>query len=54
VDTSAFGRGGEVVATVDYALVLNLPLLDITVRTVPFHRVGVEPIAPNRSFWPSS
>jgi len=54
VDTSAFRRGGQVVATADYALVLYLPLLDATLKTVPFHRVGVEPIAPNRSFWPSS
>jgi Flp pilus assembly protein TadG len=50
VDTSAFGRGGEVGTTADYTLVLNLPLLDGTLRTVSFHRVGVEPIAPNRSF----
>jgi Flp pilus assembly protein TadG len=50
VDTSAFGRGGEVGTTADYTLVLNLPLLDSTLRTVSFHRVGVEPIAPNRSF----
>jgi len=54
VDTSAFRRGGQVVATADYTLVLDLPLLDATLKTVPFHRVGVEPIAPHRSFWPSS
>ncbi len=52
VDASAFRRGGQVVATADYTLVLNLPMLDATVKTVPFHRVDVEPIAPNRSFWP--
>jgi Flp pilus assembly protein TadG len=52
VDTRAFRRGGQVVATADYTLVLNLPMLDATVKTVPFHRVDVEPIAPNRSFWP--
>ncbi len=50
VDTRAFGRGGEVGTTADYTLVLNLPLLDSTLRSVSFHRVGVEPIAPNRSF----
>jgi Flp pilus assembly protein TadG len=54
VDTSAFRRGGQVVATADYTLVQYLPLLDATLKTVPFHHVGVEPIAPNRSFWPSS
>jgi len=50
VDTSAFGRGGEVGTTADYTLILNLPLLDSTLRTVSFHRAGIEPIAPNRSF----
>jgi Flp pilus assembly protein TadG len=50
VDTSAFGRGGEVGTTADYTLALNLPLLDPILRTVSFHRVGIEPIAPNRSF----
>jgi len=50
VDTSAFGRGGEVGTTADYTLALNLPLLDSTLKTVSFHRVGMEPIAPNRSF----
>jgi Flp pilus assembly protein TadG len=50
VDTSAFVRGGRVAATADYTLMLNLPLLDSVLRTVAFHRFGVEPIAPNRSF----
>jgi Flp pilus assembly protein TadG len=50
VDTSAFGRGGQVRTTADYTLALNLPLLDSTLKAVPFHRTGVEPIAPNRSF----
>jgi hypothetical protein len=50
VDTSAFGRGGQVGTTADYTLVLELPLLDTTLKTVSFHRVGIEPIAPNRSF----
>jgi len=50
VDTSAFGRGGEVGTTADYTLSLNLPLLGSTLKTVSFHRVGIEPIAPNRSF----
>jgi Flp pilus assembly protein TadG len=50
VDTSAFGRGGQVGATADYRLVLNLPLLDSTLRAVSFHRTGIQPIAPNRSF----
>jgi hypothetical protein len=50
VDTSAFVRGGHVDATANYTLVLNLPLLDGVLSTVAFHRVGVEPIAPNRSF----
>jgi len=50
VDTSAFGRGGEVGTTADYVLVLSLPLLDTRLRTVSFHRVGIEPIALHRSF----
>jgi Flp pilus assembly protein TadG len=50
VDTSAFARGGHVGATADYTLALNLPLLNGALSTVAFHRVGVEPIAPNRSF----
>jgi len=51
VDTSAFARGGHVVTTADYSLALNLPLFDSALlNTVAFHRVGVEPIAPNRSF----
>jgi len=50
VDTRTFGRGGEVGTTADYTLILNLPLLDSALRTVSFHRVGIEPIAPNRSF----
>jgi hypothetical protein len=50
VDISRFGRGGTVGTTADYTLVLDLPLLDSALRTVSFHRVGGEPIAPNRSF----
>ncbi len=52
VDTRAFTRGGQVRTTADYTLVPNLPLLDSVLNTVAFHRVGVEPIAPNRSFRP--
>jgi Flp pilus assembly protein TadG len=50
VDTSGFGRDGEVWATADYTLMLDLPLLDSALRAVSFHRVGVHPVAPNRSF----
>jgi Flp pilus assembly protein TadG len=52
VDTSAFGRDGQVGASADYTLDLNLPLLDGASRSVPFHRVTTEPVAPNRSFRP--
>jgi Flp pilus assembly protein TadG len=50
IDTSKFGRGGEVRASADYQLKLDLPVLDSALKTVSFHRVGTEPIAPNRSF----